>query len=108
MKKTILIIALASTSAQADFFNGNKLWEKLNGDNIERSVALGYIMGVHDVHERLTHCSPSTVNAGQVKDVVYAGMSRMPEFRHLAAESIITEILKATWPCPANRSRSGT
>ena len=49
MRAAILIFAaLAALPVHAEFKDGNKLYAELQGSNMEKMVALGYITGVAD------------------------------------------------------------
>lgn len=106
MKRQIAIsaFALASLSVQAEFYSGNRLYDLLTSTNEnQRSVGLGFVIGVHDAHEKVTHCSPDNVTAGQVRDIVLQALSGAPSIRHRNAEQLVWQTLKATWPCPETR-----
>jgi hypothetical protein len=105
VRHVFLAALFASTAVRAEFWSGNKLLAEMQGDAPSRMLALGYVMGVHDAHEHVNHCSPSTVNAGQVRDVVLRFLEQAPEVRHRTADVIIREILRATWPCAGGTSR---
>lgn len=108
MKKIIVasIVALCTT-AQAEFWDGNRLYEKLNSTNyFDQGTAMGYIIGVSDTGMGVLHCAPATATAGQVQDMVAQYLRIYPERRTRTADSIVVDTLKAAWPC-ANRSNGG-
>ena len=71
MRKLLLAGALLCSSAHAQFFTGNDLLTRINSDNsIDRTLAMGFIMGVYDSSLLTEHCPPSNVTAGQVRDMV--------------------------------------
>lgn len=102
MKKHTLMLAamLATTQAQAAFFSGNDLYERLQSTStMERTGGIGYILGVFDATHKILHCSPDTVTAGQVADLVQAVLKITPEVRHQSADLIVRVTLSTTWPC---------
>ena len=104
--KKFLMLALFCTSAHAEFWTGNKLYERLSSsDQTTRISAMSYVLGVHDATERVTHCSPDTVTAGQINDLVLNFLILSPDLRHAPANSIVSGVLKATFPC---KGRNGT
>jgi hypothetical protein len=99
MRKLLLILALLPSIAQAEFFTGNDLLAKMNGSQMERMQAIGFVQGVFDVYVDVTICPPSNVTAGQVRDMVKNYLTNSPATRHKTAESLIHEALKGVWPC---------
>lgn len=105
MKKTLVaaIIALTGASAQAEFLTGNELLQRIDStDGIERSVGLGYVMGVFDMGLGVLWCDVSTkVTAGQVRDITRSYLHSNPDTRHLTADVLVTRALKETFAaCP--------
>jgi len=101
MKKLLLTLALVAGSAHAEFWDGNRLLEKLNSNNyFEQGLALGYIMGVADTGLGVVHCTPPNATAGQMEAMVRNYLTNVPAERHRSADNIVSRILKATWPCP--------
>lgn len=100
MKKLILIGALLCSGAQAQFLTGNDLLTRLNSDSaIDRTLGMGFIMGVYDATLTIEHCPPPNITAGQVKDMVAKNLYSGASARHLPAETFITYTLSAAWPC---------
>ena len=106
MKKIITIIALvASAGAHAEFKDGNKLLSELNSEvYYSKGVAMGYIMGVSDFGWGITHCTPGNVTLGQMFDMVKAHLIDHPEYRHLAANVLVNNVLSRAWPCKKGQS----
>jgi hypothetical protein len=101
MKKFLLTLALAAGSAHAEFWDGNRLLEKLNSNNyFDQGTALGYIMGVADTGLGVVHCTPPNATAGQLEAMVRNYLTNVPAERHRSADNIVSRILKVTWPCP--------
>jgi hypothetical protein len=98
MKRIIIIAALVCGSAHAAFYTGNDLWERLNGTEVQKLIALGYIGGVADSLDSRIVCMPS-VSLGQTRDVVKQYLENNPSVRHYSADSLIQNILSSMWPC---------
>ncbi len=101
MKEKILFIGLLlSCSAHAQFKSGNKLYEQITSPSqMEQMNAIGYVTGVADTLQWAVVCAPSSINAGQLVDMTKMYLERSPARRHLAADALILELLRATWPC---------
>lgn len=107
MNKVLVIASLvASTAAQAEFYDGNKLLSKMNGEHTDRMVALGYIMGVADTQHGVSQCAPSNSTAGQMFDMVKQHLERNPALRHYSADIQVQYVLKNAWPCAEKKSSS--
>ncbi len=105
MKKMLLVLSLVTAAAHAEFFSGNDLYERLTGDAYAKSLAMGYVMGVHDATRSIIHCSSTEATSGQVRDMVMRRLVERPEQRHLAADVLVSMTMKDTWPCPKKDSR---
>jgi hypothetical protein len=100
MKKIIAILLCIPTIAMAEFYTGNQLLTKMRSSStVERSLALGYILGVTDAHHGLTHCAPANVTAGQINDMVKQALEEIPSIRNNTADIIIQGVLAVEWPC---------
>ena len=102
MKKIMALLAasLFSVSAQAGFWTGNDLLQKIDSkESVERAMAYGYIAGVYDLGSGLTHCPPDNVILRQVLDIVRRELAEKPELRHQAADLYVVSGLQAVWPC---------
>ena len=100
MRKILTAALLVCGSAHAQFFTGNDLLTRLNADNsIDRTLAIGFIMGVYDSSLLLEHCPPSNVTAGQVRDMVAKDLYNGAAARHLPAAAFVAYTLSAAWPC---------
>jgi hypothetical protein len=105
--KKLLCAALIGIApvAHAEFWDGHKLWANLNETpGYSNGAALGFVVGVHDLGEGVLHCSPSSITAGQARDVVFAYMQEFPSLRHNAAQLLVTRALQRAWPCPKKGS----
>ena len=109
MKKLILVAALFTTSAYAEFWDGNKLLNHIKAESLYRQgMALGYIMGVHDTMQEINHCPPPNAQAGQMLDMVENYLNNVPAQRHKAADVLVLHVLKTAFPCANNNRRGGT
>ena len=109
MKKlATALIALIPCIAQAEFFNGNDILNRINSsDHMAQMQALGYIQGVSDVYVYVTFCPAAGVTAGQLQDIVKAYLQHNPATRHKTAESLINLALKQVWPCQPRNNGKG-
>lgn len=105
MKRLALIAALAAGPVHAEFWDGNRLYERITSSSFfEQGTAMGYIMGVADTGAGVLHCAPPTATAGQLQDMVLLNLRTFPERRTRTADTIVVDVLKAAWPCN-NRNR---
>lgn len=96
----IAAFVFAPAAVCAEFLSGNDLLQRIeSSDSVNRSIALGYVMGVHDALRSVTHCSPTTTTSGQVHDMVHVFLITNPQHRHASGDSIISHVLTARWPC---------
>lgn len=108
IKTIILASSLAAGSiAHAEYWSGNDLHNKMNGNGTDKAIALGYVAGVSDTGQGVLHCSPNNVTLGQTQDVVAKYLRDNPQDRHNSADAIITHVLKSIWPC-ARRNQGTT
>jgi hypothetical protein len=102
MKHLFLCLALVAGSAQAEFYTGNELLQRLNSESLgERAAGIGYIMGVADSGHGVIYCPPEHVTSGQLRDMVRNYLTNTPAVRHLSADSLVTHVIKSQWPCAA-------
>ena len=110
MRKLILAALLAGTTAahaQATYFTGQDLYNRFQGTNIERSIALGYVAGVNDTHSGTAICiPPNIVTLGQLGDMVEQALRRAPSERHMSADVYVLVTLADRWPCPKKKGGS--
>ena len=107
MKKLILIAALASSVAHAEFYTGNELLAKIEATNtVDSMLGLGYVMGVFDTARGVEHCPPDSITAGQVRDMVRQHLVNSPSIRHITADLQVRYVLKNAWPCPKKNNGS--
>jgi len=99
-----LFCGLFSLSANAGFFSGNTLYERLNGEPHERNFAMAYIAGVFDAGHNVFHCAPQTVTLGQIRDYVKMGLEANPVNRDTVADVLVMSMLAAAYPCQRKRT----
>lgn len=109
MKKFFVALLFVPAMAHAEFWTGNKLYERLGSSEvIERSQGLGYVMGVYDVAVHALFCPiEGNITAGQIRDMVFNWLGNNPHRRHESAEKLVTEVFKQVWPCRNRSSRGG-
>lgn len=110
MKKRIIALALAAASpwCAAEFYDGNDLLRLMRGNHSEQMLAMGYVVGVFDVHRGSAVCPTSpNVTAGQANDVVRNHLERNPQTRHFTGDVVTVVALMAAWPCASGKSNGG-
>ena len=105
MKRLLLACTLvASGATHAEFWDGNKLLQALNGNHSEQMMAMGYVVGVADAVRSRDWCPTSpAITAGQITDLVKITLERTPSIRHLTGDTLVSASLNVTWPCANNR-----
>jgi hypothetical protein len=107
MKKLLLILAVFSASAHAEFYTGNDLYNKQTSTStIDQMVGLGYVVGVFDTSKGITHCGPPNVTAGQIDDMVKNYLASNPAIRHLPADLLVQGTLAQAWKCQDKKKGS--
>jgi len=100
MKKLLILAALGFTlSANAQFVDGNKLLEFLDGTPTDSLLGMGYIAGVYDSQRDISYCTPAGVTLGQVKDMTILSLRANPATRNEPANFLIVRMLGRYWPC---------
>lgn len=108
MKRILAATLLtAACSAQASFFTGNDLLSMLGGTEVQRGLAIGYIMGSFDVGDQVVHCTPAGVKAMQLVDIIKKYLTEHPEDRHHLGDAIVTGVLAGTFPCAKPKKEAG-
>lgn len=108
MRKLLVALLMLPAMAHAEFWTGNKLYERLtSSDMTDRIQAMGYVMGVYDVAVHALFCpgSETNITVGQVRDMAMNWLANNPHRRNESAEKLVTEAFKQVWPC---RNRGGT
>ncbi len=106
MKRLLLCAVLVdgmAGPAVANYWDGNQLLAKCQGDTTNRGFCLGYVEGVADALddpvEGIRACIPIGVIGGQVNDVVITWLKANPSKRHYAAHSLVAAALSEAFPC---------
>jgi len=100
MKKFIAALLFIPTMASAEFNSGNDLYADLLSESTgKRMYALGYLAGVSDAGNSLTHCIPSNVTLRQIQDMAINYLQKNADVRNLSADVIIGIMLMERWPC---------
>lgn len=111
MRKLLIALLFVPTMAQAEFWTGNKLYERLSSTEVtDRIMGMGYVMGVYDVAVHALFCPPgseTSITAGQVRDMAFNWLGNNPHRRNESAEKLVTEAFRQAWPC-RNRGGGGT
>lgn len=96
-----------ATAAHATFWTGNDLLKHLRGDELDRLLAMGYIAGVHDMGNSVTHCTPERVSLGQLREMVTKFLETYPQIRNQPGDALVVAVLQAAWPCAAPPAQKG-
>jgi len=99
MRAAALILALAASSAQAQFVDGNELFARMTGNAAQVNNAVGYVMGVADAELGTLWCPPANVTVRQVFDMTKQFLEAVPEKRHESASAFVIAATRVTWPC---------
>lgn len=107
MRKLLAVILFSPTMALAEFETGNSLLADLRNttSSVSQMVALGYVKGVFDTMQHVTHCPPpnAAITAGQIADMARQYLESIPHLRHNSADSLLIELFKKAWPCSTNK-----
>ena len=104
MRKALAVFLMVPALAHAGFWSGNSLLTRMNGDQLDRMMALGYVMGISDALEGIVHCSGSNVTNGQSRDIVKLYLERNPSIRDQSAELLTSKALQDAFPCKKGKS----
>jgi hypothetical protein len=107
MRALLACLMFVCTSVHAGVYeNGNTLLKDMDGTEMGRMYALGYIAGAADAYGEAL-CIPPTVTKGQLNDVVYRFLRINPQHRDLGADVLVLLALGEHWACPKKgRSKS--
>lgn len=101
-----LLVAVPLTAAA---FTGNEWSARNNGQDIERTMALGYVVGTVDTLTYAeTVCPPGKVTRGQTRDIFAQWLRLNPTRTHEPAVELIAELFTDLWPCKSNDSQRQT
>ena len=109
MKALLAGLMFVCTSVTAGIYeSGNTLLKDMDGTEMTRMYAMGYIVGAADAYNEAL-CIPKTVTKGQLNDVVYRFLRVTPQHRDLPADVLVLLALGEHWACPKsekNRRKS--
>jgi hypothetical protein len=106
MKALIASLMFVCTSAHAIYENGNMVLRDLEGTEMGKMYALGYIVGVADAfNDDELLCIHPSVTKGQLSDVVHIYLKNNPQVRNLPATVLIMIALSDHWACPSKPKR---
>lgn len=109
MRKLLAVLLFFPAMAHAEFWTGNKLYERLTSSDVtDRVQAMGYVMGVYDVAVHALFCPgpEGNITVGQVQDMAKNWLANNPHRRNESAEKLVTEAFRQVWPC-RNRNSKG-
>lgn len=106
MRSILLSILFAVVStfftspAQAQFYSGNDLLERLQSRHTERNMlALGYTAGVFDTGYNVLWCDVSPeVRVGQLADIARRYLEKNPGTRHYPARTLVFHAFSEAFP----------
>lgn len=94
------ILALSSSTASADFYDGNKLRQLLDSNNaIDTGIFWGYVAGLADLSYGVTICPDQNVRLSQSAAVVKKYLAENPQAWNLPASTLVLSALKGAFPC---------
>ena len=109
MKNLLFSFLIVCSAAQAEFMDGNQLLNEIQStEGFRRIYGMGYIAGVTDANMSITHCMPSNVSLGQVRDMTEQYLMANPSIRNLSADLLIAGMLTKRWPCQTQSRGRGT
>ena len=106
-----LIVFLIAPTANAGFYNGQKLKqesdaaERVNAgrgdinDGMNAARWQGYIAGVHDSYDGIMFCTPRTATLAQIAEVVRQYLIRNPAKWNQAGSLLTIQALQDAFPC---------
>ena len=112
---TLSLVALAGVSAppfvapaNAYFLDGDELMNHCSitvpDERFDPAICLTYIMGAYDAYmfQRLTRnqprCTPQTLTAGKLREVVVAYLQANPDNRSMDASALVWNAIITEWP----------
>ena len=107
MKKFLISLLLACTTAQAQYQSGNELYSDLtHRTDAGQMFGMGYVVGVTDAFIGKELCIPKNVTQGQLVEVVTNFLASRPHIRHQPADILVLVALGQHWSCPTGRKKS--
>ncbi|MGC5781758.1 Rap1a/Tai family immunity protein [Methylobacterium sp. NFXW15] len=100
------IIALSGLPSQAQFANGNKIYEwcQQPKGSLLREAVSAYLSGSLDTlvmskNQQYEICIPEGVTIPQTRDVFCNYLDRHPEIRQRTAPVVLYQAISEAWPC---------
>jgi hypothetical protein len=106
MKKLLAVLLFVPVVSHATFFTGNELYSRMNGSDVQKLTALGYVLAIHDTFFGEVICSPPAVTAGQMRDVVQKYLQENPTNRDMGAAVLSMIALGSAYPCPKKKGKT--
>ena len=101
-----LLVLSAATPVYAEFVTSKKLADWLDeaarpsGDFEYRTMALGFVAGVHDLLRDSSVCTPDHIRGRKLLLSVRSWMKRNPDKWDEVAAITVRKALTETYPCP--------
>lgn len=108
MKKLFACLFFCSAAHAGVYENGNTLLRDLEGTEMAKMYAMGYIAGAADAYGGGALCIPQTVTKGQLNDVVHQWLRINPQHRDISADVLVLAALGEYWACPKNNKRKSS
>ena len=108
MKKLFACLFFCSAAHAGVYESGNTLLRDLEGTEMGKMYALGYIVGAADAYNDGALCIPQTVTKGQLNDIVHRFLRNTPQHRDLPADVLVLLSLGEHWACPKNSKRKSS
>ena len=100
MKPVLALALMAPVFAYAEFFSGADLLARMKGDQADRLLATGYVMGVFDSHQNATNCAPNGMASGDLASTVQKYLEGLPPpVMRASADMILSSAFEQAWPC---------
>lgn len=101
MKLKIAAVTLFfPVSVMAEFLDGNQLLARMNGTALDQAVATGYVMGVFDAHQNVSHCAPDRITNIDLTKAMKIYLEHSSTRNMLAsADMLLSAAFEAMWPC---------
>lgn len=108
IKKLILTAAVVCGPAHAQFYSGNELLQRMQGETVvDRMLSLGFVVGVADAWDGIMFCPPESVTTGQARDIAQRFLVLNPGKRHKPAAELVMDALAESWPCARKPNKGG-
>ncbi|MBI1397126.1 MAG: hypothetical protein GC151_14215 [Betaproteobacteria bacterium] len=108
----LLTVSCAAMPVHAEFVSTKRFegWlqeaEKTGGSFKDRTLALGFVMGIHDFLEHTHVCTPSGLQANQLLRVIHGWMRGNESLWTVDAARTVQRALEQSYPCPPGGNAS--